>query len=442
MRAITLTAALLLAGPAIAQTPAPVWQYFLTPPNSVEYVNATSDGLCQDATAPVQTWFNGFDAGNTNTLTFNNSNTPYCTWNRVRVIPGQPTQNTTYALAYGRRDIATVGCNAKAGVMGTQTSTIGWSRFYLPYMSTDPYKDLVGPLSVPASGSATCVNGCSAKNGSIVSAWSSPTPTAQGLYRLSVTIVYTHDSPPQACSVDAASPNNPNSPPKACDGYAGLVNGKPTCVPAPGLAPLTGTPPVPPLFGNPKAGGNGALPISDPAVSPPAGNGGAGGGPPSPKDGTPGTAGGTGGTSGGTGTGSTGGTATSGGTGTPSDPYRAKDPCGIPGSPACKIDETGTGTGAGAFGPAKTLMDNAVNTANNQISTSGSSVTGLGWNWAFTLPPSVCTPFSWGKNAAYSVNPCTNPYIALFRNAMGFLFFGLAGLYIWRSATAAPSGAK
>ena len=63
-------------------------------------------------------------------------------------------------------------------------------------------------------------------------------------------------------------------------------------------------------------------------------------------------------------------------------------------------------------------------------------------SWGFTLPQGQCTPFSWGKGAAFKVDPCSSPWIAVFRNLMMYLFYGLASFYIWRSITASTPGAK
>lgn len=332
-------------------------------------------------------------------------------------------------------------CTAKAGKMGTQAVTIGWSRVPPVSMAGDSYRDTIGPMSQPGAGSAACVQGCSATFGSVVSASSSATPTAQGTYRLSGVYVYTVDASPTVCTSDPNAPNSPTAAPRACDGYAGTVSGVPTCVLGSGGSPVPATPPQPPTFGNPKAGSDGALPIGDPAVSPPDGNGGPGGGPPHPKDGSPGAPGGSAGGGGGGGAGS-GGTPTSGGSGTPADPYRAKDPCGLPGTPACKFDETGTGNGVGALAGAATKFDAEAAKQNGLIATAGSSVTKLPWAFSFTLPTGGCTVFHWGRRAEYVLDPCSSPWIAIFRSLMAYMFFGLAGFYMWKSTVSGGPGGK
>ena len=329
-------------------------------------------------------------------------------------------------------------CQKNAGKQGTQALTIGWSRRPPTGMSADSYRDMVGPLSQPAPGSASCVQGCSATMGSVVSASSSATPTAQGTYRLSGVYVYTVDPSPKSCASDPNDANSPVASPRACDGYAGTVGGVPTCVAPIGAAPVSAPPPQPPTFGNPAAGSDGALPIGDPAVSPPRGDGGPGGGPPTPKDGTVGSAPGS---AAGSASGA-GGTQTSGGTGTPTDPYRPKDPCGLPGTPPCKFDETGTGNGVGALDGAKNKFDAEAAKQNGLITSAGSSVTKLPWVFSFTLPTGGCTVFHWGRRGEYVVDPCSSPWIAIFRNLMAYMFFGLAGFYMWKSTVGYGPGGK
>lgn len=336
-------------------------------------------------------------------------------------------------------------CAAEAGKSINANFTVAWVKN--PNAEpVDSVSNTVGDYLGPKLGSETCVNSCTRYIDALASGpqgYVSMVPGPNGLTRLSMDFVTIGQG--KSCLPPPNDPSNPNTPSPPCPGTMGQVNGKPVCLPKagpnspplpppsnPASAPPAGAPVTP---GNPAAG-------DQPKTGVGAGAGGTGRTP------TVGDGGNAGGPSGAVGGGATGGSGTTGGgSNTPSptpagEPAKPRDPCGLPGTPACKMDEAGTGTGAGAFDGAKSAFDNAAATANAAITGAGTKTTSLGWTWGFTLPATVCTPFAWGKNAAYSVNPCTSPWILLFRQVMGYLFFGLAAMYIWRSTTAAPSGAK
>lgn len=68
--------------------------------------------------------------------------------------------------------------------------------------------------------------------------------------------------------------------------------------------------------------------------------------------------------------------------------------CGLPGSPACKLDETGTPDGKNAFDPAKTDIDNAKTSAETNIG-NAAKIAAPSWSFSFQLPTG-CAPYVTG----------------------------------------------
>ena len=315
--------------------------------------------------------------------------------------------------------------------------TVGWVKD--PYAANvDSVANMVGDYIGPKFNTYQCVAGCkryidSSDGQGFISLEAGP----NGLYRMSMDITTIGQG--TTCSVPPNSPGDPNAPSPPCPGTIGQVNGKNVCLPKPGpnSSPLPAptnpasapSPGVPITPGNPSAG-------DKPATGPGAGSGGGGRTPPT------GNGGNDGGSSSSVGSGSSGGGGTTGGPNPAPSTDKPKDPCGLPGSAACKIDESGTGTGKGDLDGELGKFDQANAGHQTAIGKSGKSVEGLSWEWGFTLPQGQCTPFSWGKGAAFKVDPCSSPWIAVFRNLMMYLFYGLASFYIWRSITASTPGAK
>ena len=123
---------------------------------------------------------------------------------------------------------------------------------------------------------------------------------------------------------------------------------------------------------------------------------------------------------------------------------RAQDPCGIPGRPACKIDETGTGDGTGVFNGAKTQFDNAGAAANTAITQAGTTTSSTGWSFGWGVPGGTCSPVVVAFNArTLTLDPCSSAGVALWRQLLAYFVATLTLLYVWRVANSAvPGGSK
>lgn len=79
----------------------------------------------------------------------------------------------------------------------------------------------------------------------------------------------------------------------------------------------------------------------------------------------------------------------------PTPPASAPITCGLPGTPPCKIDETGTKTGAETtYDSSKTAIDTAKTSAETNIG-SAASIGAPSWSFAFQLPTG-CAPYVTG----------------------------------------------
>lgn len=116
-------------------------------------------------------------------------------------------------------------------------------------------------------------------------------------------------------------------------------------------------------------------------------------------------------------------------------------PCGVPGSSPCKIDETGTPSGSGAFAGATGELNTAAQSRQDAITKAGGSekVTSFGWSWSWSPPAASCSSWSFTfKEWSAPVDWC--PWLARVRDLFGW-FFGIScAIYIWKSATGAVSG--
>lgn len=326
-------------------------------------------------------------------------------------------------------------CAAKAGKITTQNFTTGWT--------TEPGKwasggvgNVIGDWTGPVPSDEVCINSCTwvvLPNGQ---GYTSMEASPNGMHRMSVD--YRVNGMGTTCipkqSDKAADPATPDP---ACPGTKGFVNGKAVCLAAAPSTPLP-TPsnpasapqPAPMTPGNPAAGekpatGSGAG--DGPGRTPVTGNG-------------PGGAGGTnaGGSSSAVNPQNIGGTGTGGaGSGTPDDPYRAKDPCGLPGTPACKLDESGTPGGQGTFDAQKSAVEAASMDRVSKINGSSSAYASVGWSMPGWLPSVSCTAISmWGPAAAggsWTVDPCTSPGVAIWRALLGWVLAVLTVMYAWHS---------
>lgn len=212
----------------------------------------------------------------------------------------------------------------------------------------------------------------------------SQVPAANGMYRVSIDML-ARGTGSQCSPSDKDNPVTPNDakdPP--CPGFVGEVNGvrgcygtadkpiRPEAPSGPANSPERGA-------GNPAAG-------KKPETGEGSGTGGAGR---TPSQGSGGSQGGP--------ASSAGGKKPDGTTTKPGD-GKEQAACGAPGQAKCKIDETGTPDGKGAFdGPTKSL-DEAFGTAKKQldgVNAAGDKDTGWGVvpSW---MQHSACTPWSLG----------------------------------------------
>ena len=113
--------------------------------------------------------------------------------------------------------------------------------------------------------------------------------------------------------------------------------------------------------------------------------------------------------------------------------------CGLPGKPACKIDETGTPTD-GALTTQKDEFNAAADALTQQITDLGGAAkkTDLGLTFSIQWPTGDCINPVFGVpriGQLGSVPVCER--ISDIRAALGWFFGLLGGLYLWRRATAA-----
>lgn len=265
------------------------------------------------------------------------------------------------------------GCAASAGTTREVNFTLGWTRT----ANADDYGFVGGQNSIPTS---ACHGGCTVGVLTAQRTWVSPTPSPDGLYRHSADLlVIGTDS---SCSATTPAMES-TAEDKACDGTVGYVNGKRTCVKASSAPDPVQPAPAPEKIGNPTAGSPpNPTDANNPAGrEPTGGTGGNLGGPPS---------GASAGEPRGTGT----GPATGGAGGAQTIKVEIpdlKDPCGIPGSPPCKIDESGTPNGEGAFGEAGDGIDDAKDQVIDLINGIKDSDGPPPWSWTFALPTG-CSP--------------------------------------------------
>lgn len=280
---------------------------------------------------------------------------------------------------------APVGCASTAGTSKEVNFTVGYTRT----ANDDDYALVAGRSAVPAAGSSMCDGSCQVTVGAPVRAWHSLNPSVNGLYRTSVDVAVTTT----ATSCTTATPEiDPLTEPAPCDGTVGYINGKRTCVKS-SPSPDTVVPaPAAEYNGNPRAGTepNPTTPSNPAGREPTGGTGGPDGGPPS------GSAGGLPrGTGAGPGTGGAGGAQT-----IKVEIPDLKDPCGIPGSPPCKIDETGTPDGEGALGEAGDGVDDAKDQIIDLIDGIKEHPGPPPWTWTFALPTG-CSPIPVGGFAPF-----------------------------------------
>lgn len=300
-------------------------------------------------------------------------------------------------------------CEANFGKEGIANMTIGWKYKDFGGADGDYTKSnyVGGQVNFPDTNKPVCSGGCMAtfdQSKPFDAAYHSTVPNAAtGLYRVSLdaNIVYGNRS----CTAEEndttnSKAANKDTPDEKCDGDVGTIQlgdqpAKKVCVPG-------GDKPVPGAGENvPKKPADGSTKPEDkgnPAAGPKPSSGegsGTGGGGRTPSQGGGGNKGGPGGASKpGGGTGGTGG-----GTGGEEGGEEEKGgSCGGKDSPPCKIDETGTPDGSGAFDQANAELA-AIDAARDSTLGGITNADGKDTSWGTTfgwLNHGGCAPWMLG----------------------------------------------
>lgn len=350
------------------------------------------DGSFPTPTAACEAMMAAYSASSGNTATVTSTSGNNC---RVTLVysNGNPTE---YDKSFGTFTQVTAdcpdptACSPSVGQDKTVNLTVGWSRQSAREaavdQSLDAYKaSIVSPVTRP---STACAAGCSynVPSSGADGCWHATTPSSSGLFRLSCDFVVVGNG--EECTADDDEPTSPTAPPPDCDGFKGEIGGVTRCVaPSGSGGDAAEVAPVPYKQGNPTAGSDAGAGL--PGRNPASGPGGNAGGIAAGGDGGI-RGGGAGGPGPGSGTGS-------GGTGESPKP---KDPCGIPGSPPCKIDETGTPNGEGAFGAAGDGLNDARDELLGLIEGIKADEGPPAWTWTFALPTG-CSPIPVGGFAPF-----------------------------------------
>lgn len=116
--------------------------------------------------------------------------------------------------------------------------------------------------------------------------------------------------------------------------------------------------------------------------------------------------------------------------------------CGLPGKPACKIDESGTPTGATQVAAGEAAIA-AARAAEVDAVASVAQPSALGWGFGIDLPSGACSAFTittsrFGTHDFFTV--CGNSNVELMRSLLGWLLGILAALYCWRRVNETIAG--
>jgi hypothetical protein len=113
--------------------------------------------------------------------------------------------------------------------------------------------------------------------------------------------------------------------------------------------------------------------------------------------------------------------------------------CGLPTTPACKIDESPMPTES-ATGPAATALE-AQRQAQIDAVTNVVQPTTIGWSYGIDLPAGSCTALSFpSRLGAFEINMCTNTWVLFMRDLLAWLFAIGTAVYIWRSVNGLAGG--
>lgn len=333
----------------------------------------------------------------------------------------------------GASCVSADSCQGKAGKVVTRNYTIGWAR--TPDGNTSAWSTNIIQQGANLEGASSCDGACvgtlSFSTG-VPNAWQSQVPNAQGLYRLSVDLGFTYTG--ATCNASQIDPaTDPKAPSPPCDGYVGQLNLKTVCVGKIGSKDPTYTASTPVRNGNPAAGSDGAGSLAGRQAGGSTGD--ANGGPVSPRDGD---------IRGGSGSPIDG----SGGTGTSGSGEKPRDPCGLPGTPPCKLDEVGTPTadqGRAGVNAGAVSMESAMDQRAQKlgdVSIGSSSRTVLPWSpSALLLPTAGCSVLTTQTRLGNLVlNACESQLAQLWRQLLGWLLYMLTLVYAWRSLTSATGG--
>lgn len=114
--------------------------------------------------------------------------------------------------------------------------------------------------------------------------------------------------------------------------------------------------------------------------------------------------------------------------------------CGVPGSPACKIDETGTPSTMDKTAAEAALA--AAQAARVSDINGSAGKDALPWQWPFALPVGACSAFHFDtvRLGAWTIDPCSSSNVALWRSLLAWYLAALTGLHIWRTAVELKGG--
>lgn len=121
-------------------------------------------------------------------------------------------------------------------------------------------------------------------------------------------------------------------------------------------------------------------------------------------------------------------------TGTTTTDEKPQEVCGLPGKPACKIDETGTPT-KGDFTASQSALDAAADAIVGKI-TDATTPKAIPWLWGgIALPAGACSDMTvaspWPTIPDATLNICNQPWVAWWRSAWAWIAGALTMWYVY-----------
>lgn len=118
----------------------------------------------------------------------------------------------------------------------------------------------------------------------------------------------------------------------------------------------------------------------------------------------------------------------------PSEPAEDVE-CGLPGTPPCKIDETGTPTGEDVRSEGDAAIQEGYDAIEGGITGLGDApVDDLGWSWSFDFPAASCSALVINfRSYSRVVDWC--PILGQMRAIWGWAVGVMGALFVWRRAT-------